>query len=101
MERSTKDVSPHFLTGNCALSSYDIWPAPSGLLEPSLSPIQRLLQMTTKVPVCADVWILGSFLSCPVICGHGKLVFFPAVYRTLRETGPAEFLDYVLKVLPK
>ena len=30
-------------------------------LEPSLSPSQRMLQMTTKVPVCADVWILSFF----------------------------------------
>lgn len=57
--------------------------------------------MTTKVPVCADVWVLSSFLKYPVICGHGNLEFFPTVYRAFSETGPAEFVDYALKVLPK
>ena len=32
--------------------------------------------MTTKVPVCADVCLLSSFLQYPVICGHGNLEFF-------------------------
>lgn len=45
-----------------------------------------------------DSWFLS------VLSSHmwpRKIVIFPAVYRTLLETGPAEFLDYVLKVLPK
>lgn len=68
-------------------------------LEPSLSPTQRMLQMTTKVPVCADVWILSFFCAVQSYVATENWYFVPAVYRTFRETGPAEVLDYVLKVL--
>lgn len=61
--------------------------------------------MTTKIPVCADV-CNSQFLSKvkvdrPVISGHGNLEIFCTVYRTFSETGPAEFVDYAVKVLPK
>ena len=56
-------------------------------LEPPLSPTQRMLQMTTKVPVCADVWILSSFLCCPVICGHGNLLFFSGCLQNFSRNG--------------
>lgn len=82
-----------YLTGSCSLQLTTLF---SSLRYHLLS---GCLQMTTKVPVCADVWVLSFFCAVQSYVTTENWYFVPAVYRTFRETGPAEVLDYVLKVL--